>query len=114
MSQPANFSIPTSAEAPVAPTTMFPRIEGSLQALLSSHSGSTRPSYAVVGTVWQDSDNGQLYLYDGTNDLPIAVQVAVPATAASPGIVGQYAVETGFVYHCVATDTWERTAIATW
>lgn len=36
--------------------------------LLSSHSGSSRPSYAVLGTVWLDTDTNALYLYNGTTD----------------------------------------------
>lgn len=40
--------------------------------------------------------------------------VDVPATTSSTGVVGQAAYESGFLYICVATDTWERVAIATW
>jgi len=40
--------------------------------------------------------------------------VAVPATATSTGIAGQKAYEAGYLYICVATNTWERVAIATW
>ena len=49
---------------------------------------------------------------DGDGDL--GLKVAVPATAASPGDVGNWAAESGFLYICVATNTWERVAIATW
>jgi hypothetical protein len=38
----------------------------------------------------------------------------VPATAASTGVTGTVAWDSGHVYVCVATDTWKRTAIATW
>lgn len=40
--------------------------------------------------------------------------VAVPATATSSGVAGSVAYESGFLYVCVATDVWERVAIATW
>lgn len=44
-----------------------------------------------------------------------AVQlVSVPASASSPGSVGQIAIESGFLYAAVATDTWERAVMATW
>lgn len=43
-----------------------------------------------------------------------ATLVAAPATAASPGTTGQIAVASGFFYACVATNTWQRVAIATW
>lgn len=37
-----------------------------------------------------------------------------PATASSTGVEGQAAYESGFLYICVGTDTWERVALATW
>jgi hypothetical protein len=40
--------------------------------------------------------------------------VAVPATATSTGIVGDYAADASFFYICHATNTWKRVAIATW
>ena len=39
---------------------------------------------------------------------------AVPASASATGVAGTVAWESGFLYVCVATDTWERVAIATW
>jgi hypothetical protein len=39
---------------------------------------------------------------------------AVPASAGASGIPGQLAYEPGFFYVCVAADTWQRVAIATW
>lgn len=38
----------------------------------------------------------------------------VPATAASAGKKGQIKVATGFIYICVANNTWQRVATATW
>lgn len=40
--------------------------------------------------------------------------VSVPASASATGIAGQMAYESGFLYICVATNTWQRVAIATW
>ncbi len=37
-----------------------------------------------------------------------------PASAAATGTAGQIAYESGFLYLCVATDTWQRVAVATW
>lgn len=45
-------------------------------------------------------------------DLPL--WVAVPASAGAAGTAGQVARESGFLYVCVATNTWQRVAIATW
>lgn len=37
-----------------------------------------------------------------------------PGTASSPGAVGQLAWDSGFIYVCVATNTWKRAALSTW
>jgi hypothetical protein len=47
------------------------------------------------------------------NTLRVAAP-AVPATAAAAGSVGQIAWDSGFIYVCVAANTWKRVAIATW
>jgi hypothetical protein len=47
--------------------------------------------------------------------LPLKLQwTTVPASAAATGTAGQIAFEAGWFYVCVATNTWERAAIATW
>lgn len=38
--------------------------------------------------------------------------VSVPASDSAPGVAGSLAYESGWLYVCVATDTWERVAIA--
>jgi hypothetical protein len=59
-------------------------------------------------------------LLDGRLDtvetaLPLKLEwTTVPASAAATGTAGQIAYATGFLYICVATDTWERAVIATW
>jgi len=44
----------------------------------------------------------------------IATEVAIPASSGATGIAGSIAYQSGFLYVCVADDTWERTSIATW
>lgn len=69
MTQATTWSVPLSG--PATPDEFAARIDDSLDALLSSNSGSTRPSYAVPGTMWvSDAVAGSLsvYLYDGTTD----------------------------------------------
>lgn len=39
--------------------------------------------------------------------------VDVPASASAAGVAGQVAYQSGFFYICVATNTWQRVAIAT-
>ena len=37
-----------------------------------------------------------------------------PATSSSNGVPGQIAWASGFIYVCVATNTWKRAALTTW
>lgn len=37
-----------------------------------------------------------------------------PATATSPGTMGQMAYDSNFFYVCVALNSWERTALTSW
>lgn len=115
MSQTTTWGVPLVADAPITPTAFASRADAALDALLSSHSGATRPTYAVAGMPWLDTDTGQWFFYDGTNDLPILTFIGtVPATAVAAGEQGQMFAVTGWLYICIATDTWERVAIATW
>lgn len=38
----------------------------------------------------------------------------VPSSASDTGTTGQFAWASGFLYICVATNTWQRVAVATW
>ena len=44
----------------------------------------------------------------------LVLTTETPASAAAAGTAGQIAWDTGFIYVCTATNTWERVAIATW
>ncbi|MGO8093232.1 hypothetical protein [Rhizobium leguminosarum] len=85
MSQAAIFSVPVVG--PASPSTMAARTDDSLRALLSGHSGASRPSYAVDGTFWVSTATpGQrkLYLYDGSDDiLLMALDIASGAVIFS-------------------------------
>jgi len=37
-----------------------------------------------------------------------------PASASAAGVAGTIAWDSGFIYVCVATNTWKRVAISTW
>lgn len=56
---------------------------------------------------------GALTLNKATGAL-IVTTAQTPATAAAAGIVGTICWDSGFIYVCVATNTWKRVAIATW
>lgn len=42
-----------------------------------------------------------------------ATVVPAPATLSSAGTVGQIAADTGFIYFCIAANTWVKCAVAT-
>lgn len=70
MTQATDFSVPTTG--PAGPDVMYGRIHDNFVAALSGHSGVSRPSYAVPGTIWQDTAVAglvKLYFYDGTDDV---------------------------------------------
>lgn len=70
MSQATDWDILTTP--PATPTVQASRVSGSLNAILTQHSGSSRPSYALAGTVWLDIVSGtewNEYLFDGTDDI---------------------------------------------
>ena len=102
---------------------------------------TTYEDAAVPGTtpIWFKIDVTQLDLNTtaigtnttniGTNDTDIAANLAsivdinagdgtvagaAPASAGDTGTAGQVAFASGFVYVCVATNTWQRAVIATW
>ena len=37
-----------------------------------------------------------------------------PASATSVGTIGDVRVTSGFIYVCIATNTWVRTQLTTW
>jgi hypothetical protein len=53
-------------------------------------------------------------LVDGNgNSYTASPWTSVPATSSSPGTTGQLAEDSGYLYVCTATNTWKRTALAT-
>lgn len=67
----------------------------------------------VLGTDDGDSSTKNFSM-SSINTYISGKKVTVPATAGATGTAGDYAVESGWAYFCVATNTWERVAIATW
>jgi len=37
-----------------------------------------------------------------------------PSSATDTGTTGQICADANYIYHCVSTNTWKRTAISTW
>jgi len=44
----------------------------------------------------------------------LKLATSTPAEASATGTIGTIAWDTGYIYVCTATNTWERVAIATW
>jgi hypothetical protein len=68
MSQPSQWGVPLIP--PSTPSAMAARIQGSLDGLMSSHSGPTAPPYAVAGTRWADTavaNRITFKVYDGAD-----------------------------------------------
>ena len=40
--------------------------------------------------------------------------IQTPASASASGVAGTIVADASYIYVCVATDTWERVAIASW
>ena len=85
---------------------------------------SDTPPAASAGDLWWESDSGRLKIYYQDTDSSQWVDVApplapalssnAPATASSTGSAGDIRYDSGYVYVCVATDTWKSAALTTW
>ena len=85
---------------------------------------SDTPPAASTGDLWWESDSGRLKIYyqdvdsaqwvDVAPPLAPALSSNAPATASSTGSAGDIRYDSGYVYICVATDTWKRAALTTW
>jgi hypothetical protein len=84
----------------------------------------TAPGGASVGDLWWESDKGRLKIYyqdvdttqwvDASPPLAPALSSNAPATASSAGSEGDIRYDSGYVYVCIATNTWKRAALTTW
>ena len=52
--------------------------------------------------------------FDGNVSGEVTLEGAAPATATSTGTAGDIRYNANYVYVCVATNTWKRSALATW
>ena len=113
MTQAPNFGVPRSG--PVAPDVMAGRIDDNFDAQISSHSGASRPAYAVAGTLWLSTATAgkhKYYFFDGTNDhLVVTIDTATGAVIYSNGTVDN-ALATKAPKSVYATKTGNYTAVA--
>jgi hypothetical protein len=60
---------------------------------------------------------GQLFNVAGVsqaNQFKLSALNTAPASATATGTLGEIRIVNGFIYVCVATNTWQRTALTTW
>ena len=57
-------------------------------------------------TLVTDNSNGTVTINDRN--------VTIPSVSTDTCVLGQYAAETGWLYACVDTNSWERVALSTW
>ena len=64
------------------------------------------------------SVSGNLAYNSGTGVISYTTQTragsSAPATATSTGTAGDVAYDADYIYVCIATDTWKRSALSTW
>lgn len=73
-------------------------------------------SNAVVARFHGNTSNSGTFTVGVTTSVPnlIVSTGTAPATATSTGTKGQIAYDSGYVYVCVATNSWKRSALAAW
>lgn len=74
------------------------------------------PSNMELGELALNYTDGKLFYKNGSGDIvPVFLSpTAAPENAASPGIAGQIAYDSFYVYICTATNTWKRALLGTW
>ena len=66
-----------------------------------------------IGTNYTSSSgNSWSFRQDGTTTLPVPAYV--PTTITSTGTTGQVTWDSGYIYVCIASNTWRRAALTTW
>ena len=91
--------------------------------------GENPPSNPLSGQVWYNTAAGRAYVYhdgfwiefspgfvgpQGEPGTPGVTVVSVPSTNSSPGAIGEIAYDSGYLYVCVASDSWIRVARSAW
>jgi hypothetical protein len=69
-------------------------------------------SNVYIGNPSQDANSRSRTTISG--DLVFVSPTAPPATATSTGTAGEIRWASGFIYICVATNTWQRSPLSTW
>jgi hypothetical protein len=86
---------------------------------------SATQSLAAEGEPHWTTDTDELYVFNGTKNVRMvrldddeeSINIpndSAPSSASDTGAKGQIKWDVNYIYICTATDTWKRTAIATW
>jgi hypothetical protein len=70
-------------------------------------------TYGQLSQLLHITDTNEVYIHDGTEFVPIITN-RTPSSATDTGIKGQVAWDSSYIYVCVATDVWKRTALSSW
>lgn len=92
---------------------------GDLSAVSNTYTGAKFIVFGATGNaaIGTATDNGFKLDVIGTaraSQFQLSALNTAPATASSTGVLGEIRIVNGFIYVCVATNTWQRAAIATW
>jgi hypothetical protein len=92
---------------------------GDLSAVSNTYTGAKFIVFGATGNaaIGTATDNGFKLDVIGTaraSQFQLSALNTAPATATSTGTLGEIRIVNGFIYVCVATNTWQRAAIATW
>ena len=68
----------------------------------------------TVNIVPQLYRSGGLIYFPAADGTLAAIGTTAPSSASDTGAVGEIRVTATFIYHCIAVDTWVRSAAATW
>lgn len=73
---------------PASASTFAADINESIDAIISQHSGASRPDYAVAGTMWakDNTTNYEFYLYTGSEDILVGTMDISTGTWTPAGI----------------------------
>jgi hypothetical protein len=110
-------------------------VEGQIKTLMMKNASGTM-SVSVASAGWKSSGSGNIvfgttgdccilqfiqgkwYVIGNNNCVVEGVQpgeiVSAPGTASSTGLAGQIAYDSTYIYVCIATNTWKRSALSSW
>lgn len=89
----------TATTGRTEPANFTAELNAIFDAFLSAHGGASRPTYAVAGMVWRDTDTGRLFMYDGTSDIPVMLggeraELTIATGAVTPLMAGTQVIDT--------------------